>query len=148
MRCPLSVASSGCLGADWVPGPLAAAPVTAGAAYLGVQRIQRPGGQPRGHRRLEAVDVLADLAQRLGAQRVVALPALLLDLEQACLGEQPQVPADRRSGDRLPGGQVDDPHRLGRDGGEQLPAYGIGERREDIHQQKRNQSVTNAQATP
>ena len=82
------------------------------------------------------VEVVADLTQRLGAQGVVPLAAVLLDLEQSCLGEQPQVPADRRPGDRLPGGQVDDPHRPGRDGGEQVPAYGIGERSEDIHDRK------------
>ena len=77
-------------------------------------------------------------AQGFAAQGVVPLAAVLLDLDQACLGEQPQVPADRGAGDRLLRGQVDDPHRSGRNGIEQVPAYGIGERCEDIHDEKRN----------
>ena len=125
------------LGVLWCRPALGAAPVAAGAAYLGVQRIQRAGGQPRGQvRSVDPVEVVADLAQGLGAQGVVALPAALLDVEQTGLGEQTQVPADRRAGDRLPVGQVDDPHRLRRDRVEQLPSYGIGKRSEDIHSRK------------
>jgi hypothetical protein len=68
----------------------------------------------------------------------VALAAVLIDLEQSRLGEQSQVPADRRSGDRLPGGQVDDPHRPRSNSVEQVTAHGIGERIEDIHTAKGN----------
>lgn len=77
-----------------------------------------------------------DPTERLSTEGVVPLASALLDLEQSCLGEQPQVSTDRRSGDRLPGSQVDDPHRPGRHGNQQVPANGIGQCSEDIHPRK------------
>ena len=66
----------------------------------------------------------------------MTLAAVVGRRHQAGVGEQLEVLADGRPGDRASGGQVDDPGRAGGHLVEQRPPDGVGQGGEGVHSQK------------
>ena len=78
-----------------------------------------------------------------GTQRVVPFPPVRLGADQPGVDEHPQVLADGRAADRVPGSEVDHAGRAPREGAQQVASHRVGESGERVHGLIGNQSVTN-----